>query len=95
MHFPDSVNQTNGSFCCRHKRKVQNFLPCKTSPQNNCDGPTAAGGIYEDLHDVIPRPTPTHHHHPAGGHIVAPSIEVRMKLIKVFFCYNFNAPATM
>ncbi|CAH1365337.1 hypothetical protein MTP99_001615 [Tenebrio molitor] len=59
----------------KHKRKVQNFLPCKTSPQNNCDGPTAAGGIYEDLHDVIPRPTPTHHH-PAGGHIVAPSIEM-------------------
>ncbi|VEN58645.1 unnamed protein product [Callosobruchus maculatus] len=65
----------------RHKRKVQNFLPCKNSPQNNCDVSTAAA-IYEDLHDVLPRPTPTHHHHHhhhaqlAGRHVVAPSIEV-------------------
>lgn len=69
------------NFCClycRHKRKVQNFLPCKNSPQNNCDGPNTAGVIYEDLHDVMPRPTPTHNHHTAGGHIVAPSIEVRI-----------------
>ncbi|XP_045460008.1 uncharacterized protein LOC123670557 [Harmonia axyridis] len=66
----------------KHKRKVQNFLPCKNSPQNNCDGPTAPGVIYEDLHDVLPRTTPTHHHHhhhqynhPAGGRI-APTIEM-------------------
>ncbi|XP_018328948.1 uncharacterized protein LOC108739521 [Agrilus planipennis] len=59
----------------KHKRKVQNFLPCKTSPQNNCDPPNAPGVIYEDLHDVMPRPTPTHHH-ASGGHIVAPSIEM-------------------
>ncbi|XP_023012469.2 putative Hedgehog signaling attenuator pxb [Leptinotarsa decemlineata] len=61
----------------KHKRKVQNFLPCKNSPQNNCDVNTAAG-IYEDLHD-LPRPTPTHHHHHpqlAGRHVVAPSIEM-------------------
>ncbi|GLV39715.1 pxb [Carabus blaptoides fortunei] len=57
----------------KHKRKVQNFLPCKTSPQNNCDGSNPAGVIYEDLSDVIPRPTPTHN---ASGHIVAPSIEM-------------------
>ncbi|KAK9875422.1 hypothetical protein WA026_007815 [Henosepilachna vigintioctopunctata] len=78
--FPN-INFIN-SICCRHKRKVQNFLPCKTSPQNNCDGPTGAGVIYEDLHDVLPRSTPTHHHHhhhqynhPAGGRI-APTIEM-------------------
>lgn len=61
---------------CRHKRKVQNFLPCKTSPQNNCDGTTAAGVIYEDLPDGLPRPTPPHHRHSATGHLVLPSIEV-------------------
>lgn len=88
MQFPDSVSQTNDSFCSRHKRKVQNFLPCKTSPQNNCDGPNAAGGIYEDLHDVIPRPTPTHHHHSAGGHIVAPSIEVCICKFLIYFFYT-------
>ncbi|CAH1108144.1 unnamed protein product [Psylliodes chrysocephalus] len=62
----------------KHKRKVQNFLPCKNSPQNNCDV-NAAAAIYEDLHDVIARPTPTHHHHHAqlaGRRIVAPSIEM-------------------
>lgn len=59
--------------CFRHKRKVQQFLPCKNSPQNNCDGTPAAGVIYEDLTDVLPRTTPTHN---AQGHIVAPSIEV-------------------
>jgi hypothetical protein len=94
MRFPDSVSQTNDSYCCRHKRKVQNFLPCKTSPQNNCDGPTAAGGIYEDLHDVIPRPTPTHHH-PAGGHIVAPSIEVCMNFINTPLLHKINVPTVM
>ncbi|XP_060526886.1 uncharacterized protein LOC132702325 isoform X2 [Cylas formicarius] len=61
----------------KHKR-VQNFLPCKNSPQNNCDG-AATTGLYEDLSDVMPRPTPAHHHHLhqlTSGHIVAPSIEM-------------------
>ncbi|XP_072391824.1 uncharacterized protein pxb [Diabrotica undecimpunctata] len=61
----------------KHKRKVQNFLPCKNSPRNNCDVNVAAG-IYEDPHDVVPRPNHAHHHHPqlAGRHTVAPSIEM-------------------
>lgn len=72
------VLNINFKFFFRHKRKVQNFLPCKNSPQNNCDVNTAAS-IYEDLHDVMPRPTPTHHHAQiAGRHIVAPSIEVSL-----------------
>lgn len=79
-------------FSSRHKRKVQNFLPCKTSPQNNCDGPNTAGVIYEDLHEVMPRPAPAHHHAP-GGHIVAPSIEVRNQQQNIRFpkqfCFNF------
>ncbi|KAB0804587.1 hypothetical protein PPYR_01557 [Photinus pyralis] len=58
----------------KHKRKVQNFLPCKNSPQNNCDGSNTAGVIYEDVHDVMHRATPTHHN--PSGHIVAPSIEM-------------------
>ncbi|XP_048517953.1 uncharacterized protein LOC109545667 [Dendroctonus ponderosae] len=61
----------------KHKR-VQNFLPCKNSPQNNCDA-AAATGLYEDLNEVLPRhtTTPHHHHHQlTGGHIVAPSIEM-------------------
>ncbi|XP_022912919.1 uncharacterized protein [Onthophagus taurus] len=58
----------------KHKRKVQNFLPCKNSPQTNRDGPTTAGVIYEDLHEIMPRPTPQHH---AGvAHVVASSIEM-------------------
>ncbi|KAJ8954764.1 hypothetical protein NQ318_014869 [Aromia moschata] len=60
----------------RTNEKYKTSSPCKNSPQNNCDVTTAAT-IYEDLHDVIPRPTPTHHHPQlAGGHIVAPSIEL-------------------
>ncbi|XP_017776478.1 PREDICTED: uncharacterized protein LOC108562590 isoform X2 [Nicrophorus vespilloides] len=58
----------------KHKRKVQNFLPCKSSPQNNCEGASAPGVIYEDLHDVHVRQP--QHHHAVGGHIVAPSIEM-------------------
>ncbi|XP_076268434.1 putative Hedgehog signaling attenuator pxb isoform X2 [Rhynchophorus ferrugineus] len=61
----------------KHKR-VQNLLPCKNSPQNNCDG-AAATSLYEDVNDVVPRhhTTPHHHHHQlTGGHIVAPSIEM-------------------
>lgn len=83
-------------FCFRHKRKVQNFLPCKNSPQNNCDVNTAAS-IYEDLHDVMPRPTPTHHHAQiAGRHIVAPQIEVSFiisycNITLLLFLYNFQS----
>ncbi|CAH0550119.1 unnamed protein product [Brassicogethes aeneus] len=50
------------------KRKVQNLLPCKNSPQNNCDGATAA--VYEDLPEIR-----TNSIHPydgvrrPGGHI--------------------------
>lgn len=39
----------------KHKKKMQNFLPCKTSPQNHCD---LAGGnsvLYEDLTNIRPR----------------------------------------
>ncbi|XP_065167414.1 uncharacterized protein pxb isoform X3 [Atheta coriaria] len=57
----------------KHKRKVQNFLPCKTSPQNNCDGPNAPAVIYEDL---MENTRPPHSHHTGGRHIVAPSIEM-------------------
>ncbi|GJQ66076.1 hypothetical protein Trydic_g4161 [Trypoxylus dichotomus] len=59
----------------KHKRKVQNFLPCKTSPQSNREGPATTGVIYEDLHEARARPTPPLHH-TGGGHIVAPSIEM-------------------
>ncbi|KAK9747544.1 hypothetical protein QE152_g5262 [Popillia japonica] len=64
----------------KHKRKVQNFLPCKTSPQSNREGPATAGVIYEDLHEIMPRPTPQHHH-PGSGHVVAPSIEDKQHTI--------------
>ncbi|XP_059473328.1 uncharacterized protein LOC132195391 isoform X2 [Neocloeon triangulifer] len=33
----------------KHKRKMQNFLPCKNSPQNHCDVSGANAVIYEDL----------------------------------------------
>lgn len=75
-------------FCCRHKRKVQRFLPCKTSHRNNCDGQIAT---YDEPHDGNSRPTPTHHHHHPAGHIVAPSIEVCYILknkIKIMFSFE-------
>ncbi|CAG9763857.1 unnamed protein product [Ceutorhynchus assimilis] len=72
----------------KHKR-VQNFLLCKNSPQNNCDG-AAATGLYEDLNEVMLRHTTPHHHHHhqlTGGHIVAPSIENCDKnTVKILLC---------
>ncbi|XP_050307935.1 uncharacterized protein LOC126744536 [Anthonomus grandis grandis] len=56
-------------------KRVQNFLPCKNTPQNNCDGGPSTG-LYEDLNEVMPRHTTPHHHQLTGGHIVAPSIEM-------------------
>nr|CAD7194953.1 unnamed protein product [Timema douglasi] len=55
----------------RHKRKMQNFLPCKTSPQNRCDVTNGNGVIYEDLTNIRPRAMPNHC--PPGQ--TAPSIE--------------------
>lgn len=52
---------------------MQNFLPCKTSPQNRCDVSGANGVIYEDLTNIHPRPN----HCPPGA--TAPSIEVRLE----------------
>nr|CAD7261054.1 unnamed protein product [Timema shepardi] len=57
----------------RHKRKMQNFLPCKTSPQNHCDVTNGNGVIYEDLTNIRPRAMPNHC--PPGQ--TAPSIEWR------------------
>nr|CAD7568809.1 unnamed protein product [Timema californicum] len=54
-----------------HKRKMQNFLPCKTSPQNHCDVTNGNGVIYEDLTNIRPRAMPNHC--PPGQ--TAPSIE--------------------
>lgn len=34
---------------------MQNFLPCKSSPQNRCDVAHGNGLIYEDLANVGPR----------------------------------------
>ena len=62
----------NVSFVCRHKRKMQNFLPCKTSPQSRCDVSNGNGVIYEDLTNIRPRTLPNHC---APGQ-TAPSIEV-------------------
>ncbi|XP_065221642.1 uncharacterized protein pxb isoform X2 [Planococcus citri] len=39
----------------KHKKKMQNFLPCKSSPQNRCDVAHGNGLIYEDLANVGPR----------------------------------------
>lgn len=39
----------------KHKKKMQNFLPCKSSPQNRCDVAHGNGVIYEDLANVRPR----------------------------------------
>ncbi|KAF4520923.1 hypothetical protein B566_EDAN008898 [Ephemera danica] len=57
----------------KHKRKMQNFLPCKSSPQNRCDVSGANGVIYEDLTNIHPRALPNHC---PPGHVVAPSIEM-------------------
>ncbi|KAK7793452.1 hypothetical protein R5R35_001179 [Gryllus longicercus] len=56
----------------KHKRKMQNFLPCKTSPQNRCDVSNGNGVIYEDLTNIRPRTLPNHC---ATGQ-TAPSIEM-------------------
>lgn len=37
---------------------MQNFLPCKSSPQNRCDVAHGNGVIYEDLTNIRPRPLP-------------------------------------
>ncbi|XP_075223653.1 putative Hedgehog signaling attenuator pxb [Lycorma delicatula] len=42
----------------KHKKKMQNFLPCKSSPQNRCDVTHGNGVIYEDLTNIRPRPLP-------------------------------------
>ncbi|KAL1110392.1 hypothetical protein AAG570_007923 [Ranatra chinensis] len=42
----------------KHKKKMQNFLPCKSSPQNHCDVAHGNGVIYEDLTNIRPRPLP-------------------------------------
>ncbi|XP_066998451.2 uncharacterized protein pxb [Anabrus simplex] len=42
----------------KHKRKMQNFLPCKTSPQNRCEVSNGNGVIYEDLTNIRPRTIP-------------------------------------
>lgn len=46
------------AFLCKHKKKMQNFLPCKSSPQNHCDISHGNGVIYEDLTNIRPRPLP-------------------------------------
>jgi len=51
---------------------MQNFLPCKTSPQSRCDVSNGNGVIYEDLTNIRPRTLPNHC---APGQ-TAPSIEV-------------------
>lgn len=66
----------------KHKRKVQNFLPCKSSPQTTCEGgPTgtaiAAAVIYEDLHDVLPcRSTLGSHRQYSTTGRIAPTMEM-------------------
>lgn len=36
-------------YISRHKRKVQNFLPCKTNHQGRCDMGGSAGITYDDV----------------------------------------------
>ncbi|GFG30910.1 hypothetical protein Cfor_03227, partial [Coptotermes formosanus] len=66
-----------------HKRKMQNFLPCKTSPQSRCDVSNGNGVIYEDLTNIRPRTLPNHC---APGQ-TAPSIE----MIDVKSGANYNS----
>uniref|UniRef100_A0A1B6DNV5 Uncharacterized protein n=1 Tax=Clastoptera arizonana TaxID=38151 RepID=A0A1B6DNV5_9HEMI len=42
----------------KHKKKMQNLLPCKSSPQNRCDVAHGNGVIYEDLTNIRPRALP-------------------------------------
>ncbi|XP_054263139.1 uncharacterized protein LOC128986677 [Macrosteles quadrilineatus] len=42
----------------KHKKKMQNLLPCKSSPQNRCDVTHGNGVIYEDLTNIRPRNLP-------------------------------------
>ncbi|XP_063232126.1 uncharacterized protein LOC134536304 [Bacillus rossius redtenbacheri] len=67
----------------KHKRKMQNFLPCKTSPQNRCDVSSGNGVIYEDLTNIRPRAMANHC---APGQ-TAPSIE----MIDVKSCPNYSS----
>ncbi|KAJ9583118.1 hypothetical protein L9F63_022532 [Diploptera punctata] len=67
----------------KHKRKMQNFLPCKTSPQNHCDVSNGNGVIYEDLTNIRPRTLPNH----CVPGQTAPSIE----MIDVKSGANYNS----
>ncbi|XP_018900074.1 uncharacterized protein pxb isoform X2 [Bemisia tabaci] len=42
----------------KHKKRMQKFLPCKSSPQNRCDVTHGAGVIYEDLSNIRARTLP-------------------------------------
>jgi hypothetical protein len=56
---------------------MQNFLPCKNSPQNHCDVSGANGVIYEDLTNIHLRSNqlPT---------VSQPSIEVSFSLLALW-----------
>uniref|UniRef100_T1J602 Uncharacterized protein n=1 Tax=Strigamia maritima TaxID=126957 RepID=T1J602_STRMM len=44
----------------KHKKKMQNFLPCKTSPQNHCVRSESPCVLYEDLTRFRRPPLPNH-----------------------------------
>lgn len=44
----------------KHKRRMRNFLPCKTSPQDRCDLGSGNSVLYEDLTNIRPRTLPNH-----------------------------------
>ncbi|KAK9497172.1 hypothetical protein O3M35_004540 [Rhynocoris fuscipes] len=43
---------------CKHKKRMRNLLPCKTSGQNHCELTHSNGIIYEDLTNIRPRTLP-------------------------------------
>ncbi|CAN7995088.1 unnamed protein product, partial [Ixodes hexagonus] len=58
----------------RHKKKVQNFLPCKSQHQGACDLSSANGGAYSDilLNHHHPTRLPNHLGHGPDTHTLTP-----------------------
>ncbi|XP_074000175.1 putative Hedgehog signaling attenuator pxb isoform X2 [Rhodnius prolixus] len=43
---------------CKHKKRMRNLIPCKSSPQSRCELTHSNGVIYEDLTNMRPRSLP-------------------------------------
>lgn len=58
----------------KHKKKVQNFLPCKSQHQGPCDLSSANGGAYSDilLNHHHPTRLPNHLAHGTDTHTLTP-----------------------